>query len=149
MLDPSKIDIDRLHRVAEYILANKITQLPHHEGCTTAFLYLMLGEIWTHNPGQHYVYVGKVPHTVFLDFVGILVQEEVEITSLYSIPAPMILLPTKQTFKFVDIQQVCNEVFWKGTTYNKIFFDEDLYSISSEQRGILLREVHCSGAILI
>ena len=151
MLNPTQLDITRLHNITEHINNKTVSKLPNKGGVTTAYMYLMLGEVWTSTTSNNYVYVGKDPLNAFLDFIHLLAYDTSPefIKELYSIPDHRVVTDNGLTFKFVTLDRVIDDLFWHSTSYASVFFDIEIYLLDNDQRNNLNKNVWGAGAELI
>jgi hypothetical protein len=117
-----KLDIDRLHTVTQQILTGEAgNNVKRGDGRTTAYLYLMLGEVDGGDYGNDYMYVGYNLEKTMQKFVEILLEAGYPC----SIEGPTINVPTTdQSFLFVlNTYSQLQLVFNGPLKFNRVFND--------------------------
>ena len=131
MLD---LDIDKLHNCVQKI--NQCEYLPPNSGTTTAYLNLMIGEVWLGNPHNQYVYIGNDRghvKNICLDFIVLLHMDQ--LTSEFSKKNIQVIyqnnyhhvLVNEQLFLFIDCIKANDPKFWIGKDINRVFIDINEY----------------------
>jgi hypothetical protein len=119
------LDIERLHSTIETITDSNHPYRKRAMGVTTAYLYMMLGEVQVGDSGNCYIYVTASPKnagTVREDFRRLLWTTEQQ--ESHSRDAMHIHLPeTDQDFFFCSLDYFCLPFSFAGTRVHKVFFD--------------------------
>lgn len=118
-----ELDIERLHSVIHKL--HNDAYLPRRAGVTTAYLYLMLGEVWGGSPNNKYLYVGH-NFASSLDvarlFYDLLVGEGIQVVVARS-QRTIIQVENGQSFVFSWYGATKIPCFWKSTNYTRVFTD--------------------------
>jgi hypothetical protein len=146
-----ELDIDTLHTATAHILNGTFSSYQHRRRrITTAFLYLMLGEVWVGNRGVTRLYVGKNSQDakrVMAEFIDLLISDGN--TPITYCMVKLTVTTEHQVFKFVSITRMIDGFSLAGLRAEKVFFDQDLsLLLYSDTRNIPLT-VQRLGAILV
>ena len=127
MFLPKVTDIYQLHRVIERIHNGEFFW--RGEGQTTAYIYLMAGEVELGDPGNQYLYVGENEMCAKMaarDFLDLVVEVYPEMSAykkhLNWFPTTVIL-PHGQRFIFMGIDTFVLPQALKGVRFDRVFFD--------------------------
>jgi hypothetical protein len=117
------LDIDRLHRVLDQIYAGDSTGAG--AGRTTAYMHMLLGEVWLADAGSCFVYVAETPtmaRHAMLQFL-VYVSNEPTVQMRHTTTRQIILDPTHISFFFVDVDYFVRRFAFLGTAVSKVFID--------------------------
>ncbi len=91
------LTIDQIHSITNRI--NSLSYYKHdRRGYATAYMYLMLGEVWLGDIGNDYIYIGDEAHHLMDSFVALIKFEDIPV----SVRGARVELPTvDQSFLFV------------------------------------------------
>lgn len=151
------LDLFRLHSVIECLTdpTCRSTLYPHM-GKTTAYQYLMLGEVWVGTPHEHYLYIGDNTKSAQLaahGFADLLMLHGIERVRTRQNFTPLILISDAgQVFRFAGLDMALTDVIWHGTHYGRVFFDvcADVFAIDKNTTlNQLANNIFTSGADIV
>jgi hypothetical protein len=146
-----ELNIDQLHSVIEQIQdPTKKEFIPRQAGMTTAFLYLMLDEVYGGDYNNNYLYIcGNYDislERVASAFSDLLLQENIDNHRLGLMGKKLIIqVSSGQVFQFTDINNVLNENFWHATSYNRVFIDVGQSWLGNIHKEALKYEIRMRG----
>jgi len=123
------LDIDQLHYVIDQ-LRDPIQKnlIIRRAGVTTAYLYLMLDEVFGGDYNNRYLYIcgnhGLLEaKRVAQEFVKLLYYNDIDRSKVLMAGIPQVQVKSGQHFEFVDLRTVMREDFWRATHYDRVFID--------------------------
>lgn len=138
------INIDRLHKSIELINSRQIHPHGIQRGITTAYLYLMLGEVWLGDIKNAYLYIGESrlqAEQMCRNFKE-LINEHIENPRWLRTSRDMLVIDD-QFYMFISakgVETIC------GQSYHRVFLD-----VSPETRDNLMNSegMKCLQAALV
>lgn len=124
------LDLSRLHNVVDCLFDSDCrSKMSQYAGQTTAYQYLMLGEVWVGPPQENYLYIGnntKSTQLVAHEFADLLTLHGIEHVRTRQNFTPLILISTTgQVFRFVGLDMAFTDIIWRGMRYGRAFLDID------------------------
>jgi hypothetical protein len=117
------LDVDHLHHTLEQIYAGADTVAG--DGRTTAYMHMLLGEVWLADAGSCFVYVAETPQAArnaMLRFL-VYISNEPTVQVRYHTTQQIILDPSRLSFFFVDVEYFVRRFAFLGTSVSKVFID--------------------------
>lgn len=129
------LDIERLHKIVYKI--NNCHALDVQEGTTTAYLHLMMGEVWLGSRENQYVYIGRDTNhinQVCLQFLSMLTEDnqtsefpKKDIKVLHRSDGYHVII-NEQSFVFITYLKANEPIFWCNRHFDRVFIDLNEYN---------------------
>lgn len=129
----NNLDITLLHTATTHILEGTLSEYNHKQmGITTAYLYLMLGEVWVGNENATHIYVANNYENskhAMIRFIHLLNEDNTSFVVTGDFDN-MVVTTDQQTFKFTTRTNLLDAIGTIGANVEKVFLDQDISATS-------------------